>query len=123
MDKYVIDSLPGIPQVNGEASNSDYDETVPSPGLYKFNIRPNQSIAQIIQDLVLQNKEYREIDKIVEKYWTELGGAQELQGQITDEEFKAKIPDPMVPWFKIKSSVYNSEEFDYKIYNVDVRSI
>ena len=112
MDKYVIDSLPGIPQVNGEASNSDYDETVPSPGLYKFNIRPNQSIAQIIQDLVLQNKEYREIDKIVEKYWTELGGAQELQGQITDEEFKAKIPDPMVPWFKIKSSVYNSEEFD-----------
>jgi hypothetical protein len=112
LDQYVIDSAPGVYQFNGESSNSEIDDATVSGGYYKFSIRPNQSIAQVITDIVLQSDEYRNISKIVEKYWKDLGSAQELQGQITDEEFKAMIPDPMVPWFKIKTSIYNSETFD-----------
>jgi len=112
LDRYIIDAAPGVYQFTESSGNSNFDETSPGPGSYKFTIRPNQSIAQIIQDIVLQTEEYRNIDKIVEKYWKDIGNAQELEGQITNEELKTMIPDFMVPWFKIKTSIYNTEAFD-----------
>jgi hypothetical protein len=112
LDQYIIDSAPGVGQFTEASGNSEFDESSPGPGSYKFTIRPNQSIGQIIQDIVLQTEEYRNIDKIVEKYWKDVAGAQELQGQITNKESAELMPDFMVPWFKIKTSIYNTEAFD-----------
>lgn len=112
LDRYIIDSAPGISQFTETSGNSEFDATEPGPGSYKFTIRPNQSIGQIIQDIVLQTDDYRNIDKIVEKYWKDIAGAQELQGQITNKESAELMPEFMVPWFKIKTSIYNTEAFD-----------
>lgn len=112
LDQYIIDSAPGVGQFTESGGNSEFDEISPGPGSYKFTIRPNQSIGQLIQDIVLQTEEYRNVDKIVEKYWKDVAGTQELEGQVTSEDLKARMPDFMVPWFKIKTSIYNTEAFD-----------
>ena len=113
VDKYVIDTDPEVFQYTELGGNNDTDSAgVTGNGLYKFSIRPNQGITQIIEDIVLQTEGYRNIGKIVEKYWKAVASAQELEGQITQEELIEKMPDFMVPWFKIKSSIYNTEAFD-----------
>jgi hypothetical protein len=112
LDQYIIDSAPGISQFTETSGNSEFDESGPGPGSYKFTIRPNQSIGQIIQDIVLQTDDYRNIDKIVEKYWKDVAGVQELQGQISEKDSAESMPEFMVPWFKIKTSIYNTEAFD-----------
>lgn len=110
VDRYVIDTAPGVFQQIGGRANSPRD----SLGLskYKFSIRPNMSIAQVIQDLVLQTKEYRNINDIVDKYWKDLSRVQELEGQVSTADLKGMMPPEMVPWFKIRTSIYNTEAFD-----------
>lgn len=110
LDQYVIDTADGVFQsVGGEANDAD---DARGPAKYKFTIRPNMSIAQVIQDIVLQTEEYRNINKIVDKYWKDLSRVQELEGQVSTKDLQEMMPEEMVPWFKIRTSIYNTEAFD-----------
>lgn len=110
LDQYVIDAAPGVfQQVGGRANQPDNSR---GSANYKFTIRPNMSIAQVIQDIVLQTEEYRNINKIVDKYWKDLSRVQELEGQISKKDMQDMMPEEMVPWFKIRTSIYNTEAFD-----------
>jgi hypothetical protein len=110
LDQYVIDTAQGVFQSVGGEANDPGDPR--GSAKYKFTIRPNMSIAQVIQDIVLQTEEYRNINKIVDKYWKDLSRVQELEGQVSKKDLQEMMPEEMVPWFKIRTSIYNTEAFD-----------
>ena len=71
--------------------------------------RDNMSIAKIITDAVLGLDLFRNIDITIEKYWTDLEVALNRGDDPT-----AKAPDPMIPWFKILTTIYTEKDFDQK---------
>jgi len=73
---------------------------------YLAVVGPNMSIAKVLTDLVSQSFYFRNIHKVVEKYWKDKDAA-------TSYDDNSVFPDPMVPWFKIVTNVKNyTEHFD-----------
>jgi hypothetical protein len=70
------------------------------------------SIAKLITDLVISSDGYRNIEKIVDKYWKDLAATQSAKENQMESTGEEAIPDPMVPWFKIKTSIYPNDGGD-----------
>lgn len=79
---------------------------------FKVTVRPNMSIAKLITDLVISSDGYRNIEKIVDKYWRDLASAESAKENQMESHGQSQMPDPMVPWFKIKTSIYPNDGGD-----------
>lgn len=109
-DTYIIKT--SITQ--NEANESKNWEVDSADGSFRVTIAPNQSIAEIITNLVKRCDAFRDIVGIAEKYWNRRDAAdRDLKGQVTDEEYYKYVGSEMIDWFKIKTTVYTSaESFD-----------
>jgi hypothetical protein len=79
---------------------------------FKVTVRPNMSIAKLITDLIISSDGYRNIEKIVDKYWKDLAATQSSKENQMESTGEEEAPDPMVPWFKIKTSIYLNDGGD-----------
>ena len=74
---------------------------------FQISVRPNQSIAKVIADCVQQADGFRDIGKIIKKYWQQIG--EEREAKYNQMEAQADSPssgrEPYVPWFKIVTNV------------------
>jgi len=104
---------------------ANYDNTYESTGLESYDdtgsakqnenrltaahYKSNQSIAKLLEDFVKQFDQYSKIDEIAKKYWADIKAVTAY-----DHAFDA-MPSPMVPWFKIDSTVTVHPEFDTRL--------
>lgn len=109
-DTYIIRSSITQNEAN-ESKNWEVDST---SGSFRVTIAPNQSIAEIITNMVKRCDAFRDIVKIAKDYWNRRDAAdRDLKGQVTDEEYYKYVGSEMIDWFKIKTTVYTSaESFD-----------
>jgi hypothetical protein len=108
-DTYEIDCDPNTDLAGLTASASNNWELKNAVAGFNASIRPNVSIAKVITDMCLKADKFRDISKIVEKYWKDLAAVQAVRETAST---LGEDPDPMVPWFKIITTVYNNTEFD-----------
>lgn len=112
-DTYVIRTTITAKEANlaDESKNWEIDS---AEGSFRVTIAPNQSIAEIITNLVKRCDAFRDIVKIAKDYWNRRDTAEkDLKGQVTDEEYYKYVGSEMVDWFKIKTTVYTSPTFDH----------
>jgi len=79
---------------------------------FRVTVRPNMSIAKIITDLLVSSDGFRNIEKIVDKYWKDLAATESSKENQMESQGQGDTPDPMVPWFKIKTSIYPNDGGD-----------
>ena len=103
-DVYEIDAAPGIFQL----ANDSINWKIWTGGIFNQSWRPNVSIAQLIKDVAVKADGYRNINEIVKKYWKDLESFSSASDGGSDKE----APDPLVPWFKIITTVDQQNEFD-----------
>ena len=104
-DKYIIEADPAI---GYQLAGSDNYAIREKTAKFVVNIRPQVAISKLITDLVQQADEYRDIAKKVLKYWKGMEGYQTASDGGSDKQ----PPNPLVPWFKIKTTVIIGEQFD-----------
>ena len=108
-DEYVITVHPDFYNITNDTDSFDVETLGVGADPINFKWRDNMSIAKVITDVMLSLPVFRDIDLIVKKYWNDVDVAIN-QG----DDPTAKAPDPMIPWFKILTTVYTSKEFDQK---------
>ena len=107
-----------------EANDSKNWEVDSAEGSFRVTIGPNQSIAEIITRLVLRCDAFRDIVKIAKQYWNRRDAADnDLKGQVSDEEYYKYVGSEMIDWFKIKTTVYTSEESFDRIRKTEAKTI
>lgn len=65
-----------------------------------------ESIAKIIESIILQMPKYKDINKIQEKYWNA------VQAATAYDDSNSKLPSEYVPWFKIVTNVKVNPDWD-----------
>ena len=108
-DEYVITVHPDFYHITNDTSNFDVETVGIDSDPISFKWRDNMSIAKVITDVMLSLPVFRDIDLIVKKYWNDLDVAINRGDDPT-----AKAPDPIIPWFKILTTVYTKKDFDQK---------
>jgi hypothetical protein len=81
----------------------------------KYSFTKGVSIAKIITDVMLGLPIFRDIyTDAVEKYWTALEVVEKARGDDIYAGEQLPMPDPMVRWFKILTTIYTEKDFDTK---------
>ncbi len=105
VDQYIIQVEDDISQTAEKSANYFLKKL---GAAFTLNVRPNVSIAKLITDLVQQADGYKNITDIVKKYWRDL----ERTSSVYDAGTDLENPEPLVPWFKIKTTIVMEEPFD-----------
>lgn len=109
-DKYIITVDPNFEnEIRSGTSNFDLEGGLGADPL-RFDIPASTSIAKILTDMITQLEPFNDMAKIVKNYWIEYDRLATDAGDTSIEKF----PDPMIPWFKIQTSVYVGLAFDGK---------
>lgn len=108
-DIYKITCDPNIFQYASTQANYNINDRV---GRFSSSIRPNMSIAKCITELIMQTDEYKDIPKIVEKYWTKVKTASEQGAGDGIDDIDVDQLNSTVPWFKIVTNVKHLDNFD-----------
>ena len=111
-DEYVITVDPSIAGGTTTTEGFDVETTNSGPDPIRITWKDDMSIAKIITDVLLGTDRFRDIDQLVKEYWNDLDKAIN-QGDDTT----ATAPDPMIPWFKILTTIYTKTgtgDFDQK---------
>ena len=114
-DDYVItlDKLldgQGIYTEGMEIENSGY-----TGDSIKTSFKQGDSIAKVITDVMLGLNIFRDIyTDAVEKYWGTVATIEKAGGETYGGEEQTPMPDPMVQWFKIITTIYTEKDFDTK---------
>jgi hypothetical protein len=114
-DDYVItlDKQFSDQNLDTEDLNSGGDAVTESNIVISFT--KGVSIAKIITDVMLGLPIFRDIyTDTVEKYWTALEVVEKAKGDDIYAGEQLPMPDPMIRWFKILTTIYTEKDFDTK---------
>jgi hypothetical protein len=110
-DEYAITVHPNFATASADTAGFYVEglDTAQGSDPIKITWKENDAVSKIITDVMLGLDLFKDIDKTVEKYWTDLDVAINR-----GDDPSAKAPDPLIPWFKILTTIYTEKEFDQK---------
>lgn len=107
--KITIDPKVGVQSADFE-NQLETTGTIDLGSIKAIDLRPGMSIVKVIEDLVKQMPDFRDIAAITKKYWKEVESAQ------TDTGDLPAYPSEWVPWFKIITTVTpDTSRFDRRL--------
>lgn len=110
-DRYVITVSPRFLRTLKDATTNIYDiETAFAVDPIRFAVNPRTSIADIITKVILNADPFNKVAELAKKYWIELDRTSTTNSM--DFALASDLPDPMIPWFKIKTNVQVLEQMD-----------
>lgn len=105
-DKYIITVSKRF-QKTIQAYGTNYDiETLGGPDPVKFYRNPETSISETLTKVILNCEPFRNVANLAKQYWIEVDRLKNLDSADPGSTLVSKLPDPMIPWFKIKTNVH-----------------